>query len=860
LTGAGVRIGIVDSGVNRNHPALAGRVLTNYAYINGNTNNLRVDDVVGHGTVVAQLAAGAAAGSWPGGIAPGAGVLSARIIADKSPTDDGSGKGNEVDGALGFLPIHNDLIAGGMRIMNNSWGGLYWTNRNATAPIASEYRPFIFNNDGLVVFAAGNDGRANPSDMAALPSQTGPNGSLPAADLERGWLTVAALDTANPDQLASYSNACGVAARYCLAAPGTAAYIDPAATSSTGMTYYYGRGTSYAAPLVSGAAALVWEAFPYFSNDAVRQTLLGTATDLGAPGIDAVYGNGLLNIAAAIKGPQRLDFGELAVDLRGQHSIWGNTLSGAGGLRVSGDGYLDLGNASHTYSGATRLLGGTLAVNALGNTAVEITAPGRLLVASGVGGSIDNRGSLHLWPGDALSVAVGGDYRHDSGATLILQAGEHLQVAGKANLLGGTVSITGKRDYVSMGQSYDILRAAGGVSGQFSSLSSPASTVFVDGRLDYRADGVSLWLNRLDVVATASVLGNVTAASLGSAQRLEAAFQRIDANGSAVQVADGFVRAAGDIQAIGSSAAAVQTLDSLSGQLHGQALAASLDALALERQTLANQVASGQPVGSWRVASASALNGSQVGSGWQADGWIQGQGLDLGNGLQAGLAVARSQLSTPQAADRSLDRQQHGHLWLAGQQGRTHWLASLASGQVERRMDRQLQLGSQRLDAHSRYQADLHSVSVQAGQQWRLGRWQWQPAIGLAWEQLRSDGFNEADAVGLGLRSAALDMRRTSASAGLTGITELAGWQLQAQLQWQQVLDNQGSAWLARYTGVDAWSALDTSALGQSHGLAGVQMARELGPRAGVLRLGWQQRLGKVPAAQGASLLWQGRF
>src|SRR5690606_6700033 len=114
--------------------------------------------------------------------------------------------------------------------------------------------PFIFNNDGLVVFASGNDGRANPSDMAALPSQTGLNGSLPAADLERGWLTVSALDTANPTQLATYSNACGIAARYCLVAPGTAAFVDPQATTASGVDYYYGRGTSYAAPLVSGAA------------------------------------------------------------------------------------------------------------------------------------------------------------------------------------------------------------------------------------------------------------------------------------------------------------------------------------------------------------------------------------------------------------------------------------------------------------------------------------------------------------------------------------------------------------------------------------------------------------------------------
>src|SRR5690606_2912801 len=109
FTGKGVRIGIVDSGVNRNHPALHGRVVTNLTFISGSSNDLSVDDVVGHGTAVAQAAAGAPFGKWPGGIAPGAEIVSARIISDNPPEDDGSGEGNEVHGALGLAPVHREL-------------------------------------------------------------------------------------------------------------------------------------------------------------------------------------------------------------------------------------------------------------------------------------------------------------------------------------------------------------------------------------------------------------------------------------------------------------------------------------------------------------------------------------------------------------------------------------------------------------------------------------------------------------------------------------------------------------------------------------------------------------------------------
>ena len=114
------------------------------------------------------------------GVAPGAEIVSARIISDEPPEDDGSGEGNEVDGALGLAPIHADLIDRDVRIMNNSWGGLYWTNPAATAEIAAEYRPFIVEHGGLVVFSAGNSGFDDPSDMSALPSQPGTGGSRPA--------------------------------------------------------------------------------------------------------------------------------------------------------------------------------------------------------------------------------------------------------------------------------------------------------------------------------------------------------------------------------------------------------------------------------------------------------------------------------------------------------------------------------------------------------------------------------------------------------------------------------------------------------------------------------------------------------
>lgn len=211
LTGQGVTIGFVDTGVNRNHPALSGRVSANFVNVDPATNNTSVDDVVGHGTVVAQIAAGRGIGNWGGGVAPGANIVSSRIINDTRPDDDGSGEGNEIRAGQGygdfFRSINGQLAGAGARIINNSWGGLYWNDAALTTELASAYRDFVIGRGGLIVFANGNAGdvpalRANPSDNAALPSL-----SAAAADLERGWLTVAALDPDNPISLTDYSQA-----------------------------------------------------------------------------------------------------------------------------------------------------------------------------------------------------------------------------------------------------------------------------------------------------------------------------------------------------------------------------------------------------------------------------------------------------------------------------------------------------------------------------------------------------------------------------------------------------------------------------------------------------------------------------
>ncbi|MDR0181529.1 S8 family serine peptidase [Lysobacter arvi] len=843
ITGAGVRIGVVDSGVMRNHPALAPRVVANFNFVSSPPNNLQVDDVLGHGTEVAQLAAGTPFGAWPGGIAPGAQIVSARILADTPPKDDGSGQGNEVDGELGMRQVHQQLINSGVRIMNNSWGGLYWTNTVATNPIADEYRPFVLGNDGLVVFATGNDGRPSPDSMAALPSQPGANGTLPAADLERGWLAVTAVNPNNVQQLdvdsngVVYANACGVAVRYCLAAPGTTVFTGTN-DGPTSPTYWRGSGTSFAAPLVSGAAALVWQAFPYFNNDLVRQTLLGTAADLGTPGPDVVFGYGLLDVSRAINGPGRFDWGQTTVNVTGTSRPWSNDIAGSGGLRKLGSGTLAL-TGTNSYTGRTSVEGGVLEVHRAMPGGATVQSAGRLRLRAGLQnnpatanvGSLDNSGVIEFLGGDTAQGATYAmsSFRNNATGAMELQIGAHLDVSGTATL-GGELRLTGRApNYVIATPSInaptrETFLEALAVTGTFATVTwSP----FVTGSIEYAPTDVSLLLSRADVATTASSMG-LTATALSSAQRMEGAMDQIDQSlvegeGASADVLAG----AAAFQGTPTAAAAERSLSSLSGELHVADASFAMMAIEGNRRALESRIDALQDAplgGAWfdQLDSQRALARFEM----QADGWMAGQDRRIG-ALTVGAALAQTEgyAHHEQRFDREHNRQLEAQFYASYDLGQGYLLGSLAVGRMQRWTRRDVLLGMDAFRLDTDYAQRYASVGVQAGLPMRVGEGRITPYIGMQNLQLERDGFSENGAAGFGLSADGSSMRVSQALLGARYATQWsvgsAQWDLQARMEWQRLLSQSGGDIQARFTALDVWSPILGGALDRDVGVLG---------------------------------------
>jgi len=250
-----INIAIVDTGVDLDHPDLAGKIVSNINFSTSGT----VDDVYGHGTHVAGIAAAMTNnGIGVAGLGYTSTIMNVKVLGDT-----GSGAYSGV--ASGIIWAADN----GAEVINLSLGG---SSASSTLEDAINY---AWSKGVVVVAAAGNNGDTTPSYPAYYTN----------------CVAVAATDT--DDTLAYFSN---YGKWVDVAAPGVSIY-----STLKDNGYGYKSGTSMASPHVAGLAALVFTTVSDANgdgrlNDEVRSRIEATCDDIGVSGI----GHGRINAAGAV--------------------------------------------------------------------------------------------------------------------------------------------------------------------------------------------------------------------------------------------------------------------------------------------------------------------------------------------------------------------------------------------------------------------------------------------------------------------------------------------------------------------------------------------------------------------------------
>ena len=321
LTGSGETIAILDAGFNTSHNELNAKTITQYGTQTAATGANATAD---HGLIVSSVAAGEDDGTGMQGVAPGASLHIASYNQSNGNTYYPTHWANATDNASSAVAQNNswgvnyqiDTLKSD--ISSNSWTNAYGISQKfhssgltSNEASANAYIDALdnFQDHGVVVYALSNTTSYTDADFqAALPELF--------SELEEAWITAVNVEITGSSGDETYtrkSAPCGSTGKYCLGADGYQ-IVGAAYDSSNTNSYWAGvSGTSFVAPQISGAIAVLAEAFPSQTPEQLTDRLLASADNTFfshdaavtfgngvSHGYDDEFGHGILDIYAAL--------------------------------------------------------------------------------------------------------------------------------------------------------------------------------------------------------------------------------------------------------------------------------------------------------------------------------------------------------------------------------------------------------------------------------------------------------------------------------------------------------------------------------------------------------------------------------
>lgn len=347
------------------------------------------------------------------------------------------------------------------------------------------FRDAVENKGGLFIWSAGNKANQNASVEAGFPYFD--------KRLEPGWISVVGVSTKKGSQynvIDTLSKAGSEAAYWSISASENG--VEKLMLNGSGQKFgQIGIGSSYAAPKVTRAAALVYDKFDWMTADQIRQTLFTTTdktelnqnpTTMSEANLrnvtmfpDSTYGWGMLNEKRALKGPGAFmdisKYGDTSIFKAnlpaGKVSYFDNDIYGNGGLEKLGAGTLHL-TGNNSFSGGSTVTAGTLEIHQIHSSPITVGSGGTLVLNPKAIVGYDNSGFSLIGTVDPQKITdsgikvknygnvkfngntaiIGGDYVAYNGSNTQVGFKNSVKVLGTIRIENANISIL-SNDYVT---------------------------------------------------------------------------------------------------------------------------------------------------------------------------------------------------------------------------------------------------------------------------------------------------------------------------------------------------------------------------------------------------------------------------
>ena len=822
-TGSGVSIGVLDMGFATTDSDLQNIMTSEFGTRLEKviTYGLATNDQH-HGITVAQVA-----GSSTSGTAKGVKIIGVDITKLKD------GKNYPDPSLSAYQYLYNTK---GVRIFNQSFGvstevtgfnrssAKYQINNgSSTEDILGFYQTAV-NNGALFIWAAGNESfKSNPSLEGGLPYLYN--------ELEKGWINVVGLAKDSPINPGSTNwedlqrlNGAGVAKNW------TVSVVSGITVQSkvNGLRGTYTmNGSSFAAPIVAGTAALIKEKYPWMTGDLIRQTILSTATDIGKKGVDEDFGWGLLNIGKALNGPalfdKRLALGNnVEANVMAGTYTFSNNISGDAGFIKNGAGTLKF-TGNLTYTGNTTINDGNLVIKGVTyNSSSTRIVKGNLVAAANVNIQNDVQNEGGNFEVEGSNVTVGGNYTASENAKTTLNSNASVHVKGKVALGGSTIELKSEKDgvaqYVTAKGTEAKITSDNEIEGNVANVE---TAEMLKGDVEATENGLNATLSRKNVEEYVSELSESDTMRKDVAENLEASFKKLDEeieNGNSA--VERFAMGAAQVQAM-SLPTRTAILDSLSGQIYASAQALTFQHSQTVNKDLSNRLVMlgtlenvGENAGVWVTGIGANGKLKQEGFGEGKTKVYGGQaGIDKQFGKNLILGTAISYSTSKVNFDRHGGKSDADNVGISlygrlGNKEIPYYLQGrVGVGFVDSNVERDIILGTTDVSrAKINHNDTVYSGYLETGYDVKKGNFTLTPYVGLSHDTVRRGSFTEENSQ-FGLTAG---KKTYSQTAGLVGLRVGQGvnWSngskstFQAYVTHQRAFKEQDLSFEAAYTGL----------------------------------------------------------